>query len=84
MFCVVLEGSMGGSLFFLPTTTVYPPNLQRFSSRSLRILLRLFSSAVCVCVWGGGGGGGGWGNSAGKEGYRGHERFVFLRIQHLV
>lgn len=26
----------------------------------------------------------GGGNAAGKEGYRGHERFVFLRIQHLV
>lgn len=44
--------------------------------------------------WGAGGGGGdlngvcggrvGGGNAAGKEGYRGHERFVFLRIQHLV
>ncbi len=39
---------------------------------------------VEVGLGGGSCDGRGWGNAAGKEGYWGHERFVFLRIQHLV
>jgi len=56
MFCVILEGSMGGSLFSFQLLLYILPifNVFRHVFASPFASL-LFSSAVCVC-----GGGGGW------------------------